>query len=235
MARAIWEGLVKGGDEPAVLTTDGTKLSEVIGRLERYQEAKPVMRELGLDAAGMVGVMACAALGDGVRDVGPPLVRSHERYGYPAAMREVSLTALFPSAPRPSLLALSAGLLQIHDFWDESHKAAQEADDLGERLVSAYWHGIAHRREPDAGNAAYWFRRVGRHPVFRPLAEAARAVIDDPEIAAKLLPRGAWDPYAFIDFCGSANSGAVPLARKLQRVEMILLLEASLPGGAPRA
>ena len=60
-------------------------------------------------------------------------------------------------------LALAAGLLQIHDFWDASHEAAQEADDLGERDFSAYWHGIAHRREPDAGNASYWFRRVGRH------------------------------------------------------------------------
>ena len=62
------------------------------------------------------------------------------------------------------------GLLQVHDFWDASHEAAQQADDLGERDFSAYWHGIAHRREPDAGNAAYWFRRVGRHPVFTPLA-----------------------------------------------------------------
>ena len=27
------------------------------------------------------------------------------------------------------------GLLQVHDFWDASHEAAQEADDLGERAV----------------------------------------------------------------------------------------------------
>ena len=69
----------------------------------------------------------------------------------------------FPGTPHRPRLALAAGLLQIHDFWDASHDAAQRADDQGEREFSAYWHGIAHRREPDAGNAAYWFRRVGRH------------------------------------------------------------------------
>ncbi len=27
------------------------------------------------------------------------------------------------------------------------------------------WHAILHRQEPDAGNAAYWFRQAGPHPV----------------------------------------------------------------------
>ena len=51
----------------------------------------------------------------------------------------------------------------------------------------------------------------------------------DPALALRLLPRGAWDPFAFIDLCAEARQGQVILARKLQRLEMMLLLEASLP------
>src|SRR5262249_2794877 len=149
------------------------------------------------------------------------------------ALFERALAELYPKASRPARLALSAGLLQIHDFWDASHHAAQEADDLGEAHVSAYWHGIAHRREPDAGNAGYWFRRVGRHAVFAPLAEAARPVLasdpSGPAITARLMPSGTWDAFAFIDLCTGKASSHASVARKLQRLEMILLLEVSTP------
>jgi hypothetical protein len=230
MARAFWEGLVRGSGEAAVLARDGTKVSDVIGRLELDRSAEPIARELGLDAAGMVAVMAYAALGDHPDGLGLPLVRSRPRLSYLEAMQESSLAVLFPSASRPARLAIMAGLLQVHDYWDESHQAAQEADDLGERSVSEYWHGVAHRREPDAGNATYWFRRVGRHPLFGPLGQAAASLINEPALSARLVPGGVWDPFAFIALCGSARTGeSASLARRLQRLEMILLLEASLP------
>jgi hypothetical protein len=129
-------------------------------------------------------------------------------------------------------LALAAGLLQVHDFWNASHEAAQKADDLGERDFSAYWHGIVHRREPDPGNAAYWFHRVGRHPVFTPLADAARPLLaehSDLSLAGRLLSGGAWNPSAMIDLCTEARPGTPreTLARRLQRLEMWLLLEAT--------
>ena len=123
-------------------------------------------------------------------------------------------------------------MLQVHDFWDASHHAAQQADDLGERHVSAYWHAIAHRREPDPGNAAYWFRRVGAHPIFSPLASAARPLLDahgDPALTARLLQGEGWNPFAFVELCTDAgrNTPSADLARKIQRLEMLLLLEAS--------
>ncbi len=140
--------------------------------------------------------------------------------------------AVFPGAPHRARLCLAAGLLQIHDFWDASHEAAQQADDQGEQACSAYWHGIAHRREPDAANAAYWFRRVGKHSIFKPLAEEARPFLDrhgDSQIAGRLLPGGIWNATAMIDLCTQARPGTPneALARRLQRLEMWLLLEAT--------
>jgi hypothetical protein len=127
---------------------------------------------------------------------------------------------------------LSAGLLLLHDFWVASHEAAQQADDLGERRFSAYWHGIAHRREPDAGNAAYWFRRVGRHSIFPPLGEQAKPLLEehgDAALTARILGQGGWNPMAMIDLCTQTASGThhETIARKLQRLEMQLLLDAT--------
>jgi hypothetical protein len=120
-------------------------------------------------------------------------------------------------------------LLQIHDFWEASHEAAQQAGDLGESSFSAYWHGLAHRREPDAGNAAYWFRRVGRHSLYTQLAEAAIPVLANSALADRVVRKGAWDPHAFIDACTSARHGHEEerLARRLQRLEMAILLDAT--------
>ena len=52
--------------------------------------------------------------------------------------------------------AFVAGLWLLFDFQDESHEISQSLPDEW----GAHWHGIMHRREPDPGNAAYWFRRV---------------------------------------------------------------------------
>ena len=63
-----------------------------------------------------------------------------------------------------------SALWLLHDFLDESHTISQDIDTID----GSYWHAIMHRREPDYGNAKYWFRRVSNHPVFGPLNEKAR-------------------------------------------------------------
>jgi hypothetical protein len=46
--------------------------------------------------------------------------------------------------------------------WEKAHEVAQEVDGADGAWVHAY----LHRKEGDAGNAAYWYRRAGR-PVAR--------------------------------------------------------------------
>jgi hypothetical protein len=207
-------------------------VGEAVGLLESGEPPARVAGSLALEAADLIAALGHAALGEAGAD-GPPLVQAPPRRPRLAgALGEEAWAPLLPAAGRPARLALAAGLLQVHDFWDASHGAAQEADDLGERSWSAYWHGVGHRREPDSGNASYWFRRVGRHPLFGPLAEAALPRLEehgDPALTARLVGGGAWDPFAFIALCadGRPGPGVAGLALDLQRLEMRALLGAT--------
>ena len=211
----------------------GDPSARVITELEAGTPLESLSQTLGISAREVVAALGLAALGDS-ESPGPALVQ--ERPAHPrlaGALAQPALSKLFPSSARPAVLALSAGLFQIHDFWDASHTAAQEADDMGETRFSAYWHGIAHRREPDAGNAAYWFRRVGKHFLLPALGAAARPILEkhgDSRWISQLLGQGSWNTLAMIDLCTGARRGTLDelLARRLQRLEMQMLLEATL-------
>ena len=116
--------------------------------------------------------------------------------------------------------ACLAAVWLYYDFLNESHELSQEIHTA----TGSYWHGIMHRREPDPGNSKYWFHRVGTHPIFAPLAEAARSL--DPQ--ANVVSAGPWDPFAFIDACEAARRGNSPheqLCRQIQLVEWQLLFD----------
>jgi hypothetical protein len=211
-----------------VLKSTGMALDEIEQRLHDREAPAAIGASTGLDAMDLVAALAFFGLGPDGAD-GPPLLQSRpSREWLRPALSEAALGELLPDSPRTARLALAAGLLQIHDFWDDSHHAAQEADDLGETAVSAYWHGIAHRREPDFGNASYWFRRVGKHPIFGPLGTAARELIERERtgtIEGDPLAAVPWDPFAFLNACRSGRDGR--RLRRLQRLEMALLLDAT--------
>jgi hypothetical protein len=108
------------------------------------------------------------------------------------ALRPLQAKDLFPHAHSP--LGAMSGLYLYFDCLDEAHVIAQDLDTAD----GSFWHGIVHRREPDAGNAAYWFRSVGKHPVFPALREEAHLLRFD--------TGREWDPFAFIDFCEGARA-----------------------------
>jgi hypothetical protein len=133
--------------------------------------------------------------------------------------------------------AVLAGLWLLHGDADESHRLSQSIEDEGRHRCGNFWHAIMHRQEPDYGNSKYWFRRVGRHPIFPELARRADELIaaDGSDSGrrwrSKLgLPSG-WDPLAFVDWCEAAaresDASQIRLIRRVQFVEMQLLLRAS--------
>jgi hypothetical protein len=203
------------------LSAGGAKVSEIVARVEAGESL--AAKGGAFSPVDLIAALAAAALGDG-SSLGPSLLQEKPRRpGLGRGISEPAIAAMFPSVPHPKRLAMAAGLLQVHDFWEASHEAAQQADDTGERGTSAYWHGIAHRREPDSANAAYWFRRVGRHPVFIPLAQAARPLFDQEDLSPlreQLMPRDAWNPTAMTELCTTAKAGTPRerLARRIQRL-----------------
>jgi hypothetical protein len=139
------------------------------------------------------------------------------------------IDAFAPQAIRAEDMAKAclAGLWLRHDFLDESHTFSQSL----ESPTGSYWHGLMHRREPDFDNASYWFRQVGRHPIFPALVVAAAEVAAqaDPTPAACFLQNQiAWDPFAFIDLCRECIGRATAqeeLCRRVQQREWELLFE----------
>lgn len=123
--------------------------------------------------------------------------------------------------------ALLAGLLLWHDLLDESHKISQFIEGEGHDTNGDYWHAIMHRREPDFGNAKYWFRRVGPHPIHPDLADHARRNLSATPFE-QIGYNDKWSPTAFVDACQSASRSAdeaTDLAlRQCQADEILLLL-----------
>jgi hypothetical protein len=139
-----------------------------------------------------------------------------------AAIRQAGASALFPAARAPK--AALSGLLLLLGCWDESHQVSQDIPSSD----GSYWHGIAHRIEPDASNAKYWFGQVGPHPIFPKLRDAAAEILQRGDVPDWNL-EPAWNPFLFIEWCDQARRA--PGARKecaaleIQRAEWDLLFE----------
>ncbi len=148
-------------------------------------------------------------------------------------LRQLTTANLFAGREvidEPMATACLAGLWLYHDFLDESHRLSQDGDGA----LFSFWHGIMHRREPDYGNAKYWFRRVGNHPIYGRLhAEVQTLGRQDPAAESdapmrRLLAERTWDPFAFVDLCEAALSDRPEiedLCRRIQLCEWRLLFD----------
>jgi hypothetical protein len=160
-----------------------------------------------------------AALLDGVPPAALSVSQPNEKFRPAlAALTPENLLAATgkPVRDREMARCCLAGLWLRHDFFDESHALSQDiATPSG-----SFWHAILHRREPDYGNARYWFRRVGAHPIFSELNQAVQAA------GWPASPK--WDASALVDAVEKAarlphNHPAVQLSVKIQQLEWELL------------
>lgn len=126
------------------------------------------------------------------------------------ALTEASIVGS-KAADAGMVAACRAGLWLAFDYLDESHTISQGLPTA----EGSFWHAIMHRREPDAWNSKYWWRRVGSHPVLRQLREQTPA-----------LGYAYTTPDDFVDFCervrGSGTADETT-ARQVQRLEWQLL------------
>jgi hypothetical protein len=138
-------------------------------------------------------------------------------------LEEFQAREAFPGALSPE--GALSGLWLYFGAMDEAHKICQDLPTAD----GSFWHGIVHRREPDPSNAAYWFRRVGHHPVFGELLERACQLSAAAPEAGFAPGRRQWDPFAFIDYCEEARlrpgHPSEQLAKEIQLAEWQLLFE----------
>ena len=75
------------------------------------------------------------------------------------------LATLQGATPPPVSDALRALWHDARGDWDRAHAVAQDVDGH----TGAWVHAYLHRKEGDATNAAYWYRRAGKPVASGPL------------------------------------------------------------------
>ena len=111
-----------------------------------------------------------------------------------------------------------AGLLLWNDDLEASHTISQGISTP----TGSFWHAIMHRREGDASNSLYWWRRVGNHPAFAEIYQTVLPVLESEtekgavEFKTALSRTEIWLPDEFVRHCERARN-----EEWLQRVQVI--------------
>lgn len=155
----------------------------------------------------------------------PPQLGPQGRPGtLDAAELNRRLAAFFAAEQVPGNVQplLRSAALLWHDDLDASHTLSQDI----ETRDGSWLHGIMHRREPDYGNAKYWFRRVGAHDSFPLLVERVAAFLQNDRggLSQRLTENGQWQPYAFVDECErAARRGSAEEQKRLRDIQALEL------------
>ncbi|QEG39586.1 hypothetical protein [Roseimaritima ulvae] len=150
----------------------------------------------------------------------PPLGDEDVDAPLAAYLAEFPQLGLADTITEDAIALCTSGLWLLAGDLDRSHTISQ---DLG-CAEGSFWHGIMHRREGDYGNAKYWFRRVGSHPVFEHIGALTG------ELPPTLRTGDALDPFAFVDAVQQATAGlpGADQCRDLQWLEWQCLFAACL-------
>lgn len=201
------------------------RFSDSLGRLVRRWHPDPPAATV----AGPADVLQLPAIGPGKPIIAPGTIR--------AALDQHAGLATLPIIDRR---CVEAGILLVCDQLEQSHVVSQALEGKGRPRTADYWHGLMHRREPDLGNAAYWFRQVSSHPAWQSLQDNLTDWLGhygltefERQLATSVLTtEGQWEPAAMIALCriGLQKPGGPEdrAARVLQFLEMLNLLDYSL-------
>jgi hypothetical protein len=131
----------------------------------------------------------------------PPL-GDGERQSDLARLLEGGIGDHLIGVPAARQLECLSGLWLVAGDIHRSHSISQ---DIG-TAEGSFLHGIMHRREGDFGNAKYWFRRVGSHPVFTQISQQTGGHYRDPFDFVDACQRAvADDDLAAIDRCTASQ------------------------------
>ena len=143
----------------------------------------------------------------------------------PGTLSTAEIDARLEGAWAPSARELLRAVIYLwHDHLDEAHQIVQDIENADGSLA----HAIMHRREPDFGNAKYWFRRAGRRPSFLSLAVRASETLEKAggeALQKVLLPNNSWDPLAFVDAVERASGATAPVLKQVQKMEFEALIK----------
>ena len=89
-------------------------------------------------------------------------------------LSEFQVSLAEPTPPEGLAPALAALWRDAKGDWDAAHDLAQ-ADEGG---AGDWVHAYLHRKEGDAGNAAYWYRRAGKPFATAPLAQEWAEIVE---------------------------------------------------------